>query len=107
VLATSALILDMATTTRQAVKVAIPVPPVVAMVMKVVGMTVDVLQTRALILDTAATMHLRVKVAIPEPPVMAVVATVTVVMTVAAVMKVAGMTTDTAPAKSFALTCIL
>ena len=46
-LATRASILDKATTTRLAVKVAIPVKPVVAVVMTVVGMTADVLATRA------------------------------------------------------------
>ena len=71
VLPTGASTLDMATTTRLAVKVAIPVPPVVAVVMTVMAMTADVLPTRASILDTAATTRLAVKMAIPEPPVLA------------------------------------
>jgi len=57
--------------TRLAVKVAIPVPPVVAVVMTVMVMTADVLPTRVSILDTAATTRLAVKMVIPEPPVLA------------------------------------
>lgn len=71
VLATRASTLNMATTTRLAVKVAIPVPPVVAVVMTVMAMTADVLPTRASILDTAATTRLAVKMAIPVPPAVA------------------------------------
>jgi hypothetical protein len=93
VLATRASTLDMATATQLAVKVAIPVPPVVAVVMTVMAMTADVLPTRASILYSTATTRLAVKMTIPETPVLAGghdggvgIMTVTVVMTVTGMM---------------------
>jgi hypothetical protein len=72
--------------TRLAVKVAIPVPPVVAVVMTVMAMTAEVLPTRASILDTAATTRMAVKMAIPEAQCWRMVMMVAVVMTVAGMM---------------------